>query len=238
MEQTTRVEDSRHVLLALESAIEETSAFLKRHGINKPAYISEKNRQIFLSWPVARLEKTTTTALKILKVHLEAEKNPLFDLDDSSQLLVIALRELSLKVDPEFYKYIDRNDVLEVYDSEHFQMFRSFNFFRICNYSLDDILAHEWYELFERPESITKDLIGWILEHLASQRSISKNGLGEHLMRERWAEPRGNFITTVRHLGSVYAGPEKKPGYLATISVKQLTQAAMTNVDLLTKRDQ
>lgn len=237
MELSVRLDDNLQVLLALEAVVAHTSDFLKRYGINKPRTISTENRQIFMSWPIDRLRRTTVTASKILKVHLEAEKQSNFDIDDSSRLLVVALRELGLTIDPDFYTKIDRTDVLEVYDSEHFQMFRSFNFFRICNYSLDDILAHEWYELFERPESITTELIGWIMDHLSSQRSISPNNVGEHLMREKWAEPQGNFITKVKYLGSVYSGPEKKPGYVATIAVKHLVQNSCHNVDLLSKRE-
>jgi hypothetical protein len=218
---------------AIEGVLKETSQFLKRYGVDKSGVIGPVARARLLTWPTEKLERTLASSAKILKVHLDAEKEaPDFDIDDSSRLLLIALKELGLSIDKSFYSMIDRTNVVEVYDNHHFQVFRSFNFFRLCNYNLDDVLSHEWFELYERNQAITDEIMAVGVDHIQSDRTITKIHMKPHLMRERFSEVRGSFISEFKYFASIYSGPERKHGYIVVTNAKPVG-ATVENVDFI-----
>lgn len=209
------MEVNLNALSALEDVIYDTHKFLLRYGIHKSPTISLKNRDIFLSWTAEYLNKITANARKVLEAHLVAERSGL-DFDDSTHLLKVALKVLGFSVDPVFYKMIDRNDILEVYDSDHVQVFRSFNFFRVCNYNLDDVLAYQWFDLYERDPSVTENLLECVRTHLNGSAHISTLPATEHLLKERFSEAQAAFIVKMKKVATIYSGPERKPAYACT----------------------
>jgi hypothetical protein len=206
-------------MTALERVIHETQAFLDRQGIRKPTPISQKNRRVFLSWTEEKIFAKAEVARRMLDVHLQAEEEKI-DLDDSTRLLEIALKALHFAVDPKFYSMIDREDILEVYDSNHVQVFRSFNFFRTCTYNLDDVLAHEWYELYERNEAITNGMLNSISNHLDGSLNISSFSTPTHLLRERFSHEQATFMVRMKKLATIFSGPERKPAFACTGTAK------------------
>jgi len=54
---------------------------------------------------------------------------------------------------------LDESDVIEVYDANHIQMYRSFNFFQYCSYSFEEIFTNEWWRLFKRSVFVTNKII-------------------------------------------------------------------------------
>lgn len=204
---------------ALEDVIHKTQAFLERHGIRKITPISSHNRRLFLSWPEEKIQAKAEIARRMLEVHLEAEKQKI-DLDDSTRLLEIALKALHFAVDPTFYTMIDRDDILEVYDSNHVQVFRSFNFFRTCTYNLDDVLAHEWFELYERDEAVTTEMLNSITNHLEGNVNISSFTTPVHILRERFSDERATFMVRMKKLATIFSGPERKPAFACTGTAK------------------
>ena len=210
------------LLSKLERVIEDSAEFLARYDISIKKGISAKSREVFLQWPTARLRKTISNAKRILDVHLEAERLPHFNLDDGAALLKIALLELGLGVDSEFFKTLDRSDIIELYDVDHIQIFRSFNFFRICNYSLDEVLAYEWFELYEREELVTHQILAELEAFAKSNASIGKWKVREHLMRERFTDAHAVNMTHFKAYARVYSGPEQLAGFITTIRAKPL----------------
>jgi hypothetical protein len=209
-------------LQRLESTLKEISAFLSRHGIEKSGAISETNREIFLNWPAERLEKTVETTSKILQVHLEAEQRVPFDIDDCSHLLHLAVKSMGLSIDSSFYEQVSRSDIVEIYGHDHVQIFRSFNFFRICSYDLDDVLSHQWFELYERDESITNALLETWYEHIGSSRSVTKMSVAPHVMRERFSKNRNAVFMKFKYIATIYSGPAAKDALIVTSDVQPL----------------
>ncbi|OFZ45735.1 MAG: hypothetical protein A2381_14900 [Bdellovibrionales bacterium RIFOXYB1_FULL_37_110] len=54
---------------------------------------------------------------------------------------------------------LDESDVIEIYDFNHIQMYRSFNFFQYCSYSFEEIFTNEWWRLFKRSIFVTNKII-------------------------------------------------------------------------------
>jgi len=60
--------------------------------------------------------------------------------------------------DENFWKNVKFDDVIELYNEDGNQVFRTLNFFKTCGYSLLDLLTHEWYVLWERPKFVMNSM--------------------------------------------------------------------------------
>ncbi|MGE0529176.1 MAG: hypothetical protein AB7G93_15785 [Bdellovibrionales bacterium] len=203
-------------LADFKSIIHDTSRFLSRHGIYKNSAISDSSYGRIVEMGESALSEITLRARRVLDVHLELEKEG-YDLDDSKHLARVALGHLGLLTDEIIFKSLRRSDIVEIYNTNHIQIFRSFNFFRICNYNLDEILLNEWYTLYERDEKITCEILTQIEGHLRQSRSVTRFSVPAHIMRERFSSTQGMFITKFKVLASVFDGPESRAGFLCTI---------------------
>lgn len=53
---------------------------------------------------------------------------------------------------------IKNEDVVEFYDNQNVQIFRNIHFFKICSYSVEDLLCRQWWELYWRDEQIARQI--------------------------------------------------------------------------------
>lgn len=202
--------------------VRDTSSFLARHGIFKLSEVNPSNLIKANRLSPQRLFEIVKRARLILEIHQDAETNGA-DLDDSVSLAKSALKILGLKADPEFFKTIKRSDIVEIYNNDHCQIFGSFNFMRICNYNLDDVLLHEWYVLYERSAAVTQGLLQQAQDHLSSSRSMTQFKIPIHVMKEKFAEPQGVFLTKFRYIGTAFSGPEQRSGFLTTLRGRRIS---------------
>lgn len=54
------------------------------------------------------------------------------------------------------FDHIRPGDVIEIYNQDSVQVFRSFSFFRLISYTLEEFFVHEWWELYRRPEEASR----------------------------------------------------------------------------------
>jgi hypothetical protein len=74
-------------------------------------------------------------------------------------LLIFALGKLNLIGDTSLIDEVEAGDMLEIYDSNFSQLYRSFSYFAYCNYSIPELAVYPWFELYERASSVTKHLL-------------------------------------------------------------------------------
>lgn len=72
-------------------------------------------------------------------------------LKNTRQFTEKALDRLDLRIDPKELERIEDQHVVEIYDVEQRQIFRSFRFFEVSSYTLEDLLCRRWYHIFVRP---------------------------------------------------------------------------------------
>lgn len=78
------------------------------------------------------------------------------------RLLELALAKLGLLSDAGVREQIDDDDVIEIIDGEFRQVYRSYNCFAICNYSILDLTLYPFFELYDRHSGIMGRLMdGW-----------------------------------------------------------------------------
>lgn len=63
-----------------------------------------------------------------------------------------ALNHYGLSVDQRLLDTIDRETVVEIYNEDMIQLYRSFNMLEMTGYSLLDLCVYEWWVLWERPK--------------------------------------------------------------------------------------
>jgi hypothetical protein len=78
------------------------------------------------------------------------------------------LGKLKLRSSPDLYHVLQKEDVVEIYDQNCRQIYCSFNFFRLCSYTLEMIYSVPWYELYARDQVMTQanfDAMNNVLKH-------------------------------------------------------------------------
>lgn len=73
-------------------------------------------------------------------------------LKDNVGLFRQALKRLQFHVPEEVFLALEDDDVIEIYTSNSIQIFRTFNFFHLVRYTLEDIFCRPWFELYRRDE--------------------------------------------------------------------------------------
>ncbi|RZA02450.1 MAG: hypothetical protein EOP11_16705 [Proteobacteria bacterium] len=74
-------------------------------------------------------------------------------------MLLRALTKLGLLCDSGVLDQIREEDMVEILDEDLCQIYRSYNCYDLCNYSLEELTSHPFYELYERHSKITQQLV-------------------------------------------------------------------------------
>jgi hypothetical protein len=81
---------------------------------------------------------------------IDPEKNPGPTDDIEKRCLQKALDYYKLQASDEFWKTLEKDQIIELYGEDMVQLYRSLSFFKVTGYSLLDISVFEWYVLWHR----------------------------------------------------------------------------------------
>jgi len=139
-------------------------------------------------------------------------------LRDETKLLRGVFKYLKLMVSEEFFATVDKDTIVEVYDTNYVQVYRSLGFMDVCSYSLLDLLTHAFFELYERSTSVNEYIISSVdvLMKRGTQAGVSLADIPKHLMRERFSEQQGVFQIHFDFMYPVYRWPNEFHGVIAT----------------------
>ncbi|MCC7403796.1 MAG: hypothetical protein IT288_05295 [Bdellovibrionales bacterium] len=112
---------------------------------------------------------------------------------DELQLLRRYLSHQRTAVPGDLENFISPGDIIEVYDSEGIQHYRSFNFFELCTYSLEEIFTYEWWHLYERNEFVTRQLVNHFVKFFTGTAKPYLIDLPSHVAREIWSPGRSTI---------------------------------------------
>jgi hypothetical protein len=130
--------------------------------------------------------------------------------DIEMNLLRHALNKHGFQADDAFWKTIDKSQIIEIYDENMIQLYRSISFFAITGYSLLDISLFEWYLLWERPRKILEDISAELNEVLQVFTPVKRFKTRKHLVREIFDTPMTEpFIPSASLLEPLYLGSLK-----------------------------
>ncbi len=150
-------------------------------------------------------------------------------IDNSSKSLWHALKTLGFMPDSEVFAKFENDDVIEVYDSNGTQMWRNFNYMKICSYTLEELLCHDWPTLYIRDEKLTGHLVKLMVDTVTSgSRGPSFIDVDYHLVEERFSTDR--FRLNVRHdyICALLRKGGQCDGFLITSKVDIIGQSAVS----------
>jgi len=99
--------------------------------------------------------------------------------------------------DENFWKTVRSDELIEIYDAENIQIFRTFNFFVTSSYSILDLLINEWYKLWERPNGTFDNMFKVVSAiFLGEIKGLASAGVPEHVIKEIFnAEDQERFVS-------------------------------------------
>ncbi|MBX3039602.1 MAG: hypothetical protein KF789_02700 [Bdellovibrionaceae bacterium] len=124
------------------------------------------------------------------------------DIKDSLQLLWFTIRHFGLKPPSNMFDHIGEGDIIAIHHGPQ-QIFRNFEYFEYCSYSLEELGCVDWTKLYERPEQMEKDIFSTF------ERSVATNALavatvGEHIVQETFAPLRLRMGYRLKFVSPLY----------------------------------
>jgi hypothetical protein len=178
------------------------SAFLRQEGISNRAY-----NPGLVHFKALDAEKKRA-ALR----HLEFYNSLCLDhqmqqqaLRDSQKFTWRALSKFGFTPPSDLLNKISREDVVEIYSEDHIQLFRNFEFFEVCSYTLEELFCIEWWNLFVRPPEINGQLLNMAHQLLAGKAPKGfQGGVPVHVLTEASSESRFAIHFDMQYLMPLY----------------------------------
>lgn len=128
--------------------------------------------------------------------------------ENEVSLLMRALDKHGFEADEEFLRVIGKDEIIEFYNENMIQIYRSFNFYKITGYSLLDISLREWYVLWDRSKQSFESISAEVNESLVTHIPVKQFKTKAHVIRETFNasqssqfQERAAYLTPIR-LGS------------------------------------
>ncbi|CAB5221152.1 hypothetical protein UFOVP244_93 [uncultured Caudovirales phage] len=106
-------------------------------------------------------------------------------LTNDKQLAWFAMRKLGLIPPSDFLNHVADGDIIEIYNPEGVQIFRSFEFYKLIQYSIADITFHAFDSLWRRDQKILAQIIDQgFVKGFSGTRTPYKLEIDDHLVAE------------------------------------------------------
>ncbi|MCB9083565.1 MAG: hypothetical protein H6624_04440 [Bdellovibrionaceae bacterium] len=195
MELDPKTEPRSNLSEVVAQAIELYASMLNQMGYSVEGSRTNYQR-VFQVLPEEALRKTRDLLVPFLSLFApemsELERDPYKPgIEKELYLLKKFIRSKGLVMPGDLESYIRDGDIIEVYDGQGIQQYRSFNFFELCTYSLDEVFTHDWMELYERNEFITRQIGVWAERYFTQQtKDPVVLNLPTHVAREKFSQGR------------------------------------------------
>ncbi len=112
-------------------------------------------------------------------------------LDSVDRSLWHALSTMGLLPPSDLFARLKPNAVIEIYDLQGLQIWRNFNFMRVCSYTLEEIYSIEWFKRYKRDEKYTEECVKNVTSLLSGETSeVYKPDMSLQVMEETCSQDR------------------------------------------------
>ncbi len=166
--------------------------FLLRHNIIPHETHQEVNFSLAPTYLQVAIDRMISEYLQVCE-DLEKNQEPFLN---SRRALWSFLKLKKFTFHEDLFPKIEENDCIEIYDLNGIQLFRSFDFFKICSYSIEEILVHPFHELFYREPEISSLVMKQFQEIIEGKLTcVQKPIYPEHWVTELKAKtPRATYM--------------------------------------------
>ncbi len=141
---------------------------------------------------------------------------------DDLKFLKLSMRSLNLTYASDFSNLIGDEDIVEGYDMNRRQIFRNLRFMEITNYSLIQLLSHDWPMLFHRAKEVNDILMKQAEQDLWTGNVTIKSVAPRHVTRELLCTPAQACEVFHKYFVPLYSGPNRPGGVLSVCEGKTL----------------
>ncbi|MAE72452.1 MAG: hypothetical protein CL675_00055 [Bdellovibrionaceae bacterium] len=101
---------------------------------------------------------------------------------------------------------IDDSCLIEMYDHNQVKVFSNFRFYELCSYDLTTCWTYSWNELFDRPEGVESELLGYTRQAFNLRpRDVLKIDTPIHYIKERFSKHQRLFSYRADFISPVYS---------------------------------
>lgn len=146
-------ESSDVLLIEFLEATTHISGICKKYGYNLEGH-SPTGIAKFLSHQKPVQKKILISCQQFIEFCMSAEKEGINLRDNNTKLTWWALKQFNLRPHSELFNHLTDEHIVEIYNEDSIQVYRSFNLFQFLSYSVSDIFSHEWWELYRRDNAV------------------------------------------------------------------------------------
>lgn len=173
----------------------------------------------------AKVVRALGTCVKICRDTVAAGNQ----VGDSPALIWGALKELGLRPPSDLFGYITQNAVVEVHSSEGIQVFRNFNFYRYCSYSIEELYCGSWSYLYDRDETAATSIMDFVKGVFSGElRTTVPLSVPPHHVRERYSEGQHEVILQMQWGAPLFHDGTSAPA--ATIIIERIDFVSSSRV--------
>lgn len=211
---------------AQDSLVAQCEAFIKLvrpFGIRTQPF-TDRSKEIALRMDEVRATETLRQFQTICELYEKAIRRDL-DIKDTRQLTWWAVKELGLRPPSDFFDKIEKADVVECYDSNQVQVFRSLSFFEFCTYDVLSVLTRPWHELYGRNIALNQKALNEMFEILERGESTLPFTLPLHRLWEVDSAEKREFIMNHRFRAPLFDPQSKlRAGIIMTSRVEIIAE--------------
>lgn len=227
----THVKDlSDPVAAEIFRSIDMLHGLLLKLGYPTRAYTAS-SVQILLGLSTARQLEIQDSLSKTINI-IKAVTQDIEITDKSSdvKLMQKAISHFNFKLKNYTWENTAENLVIELYNRDSVQLFRSLNFFNTCGYSLLDLCVHEWFILWERPRKVMEQVHSIVNNVLTGDSHDSyQMNVPRHIIRETYDDgttqpflPR-SMLVEFKEMIPAYSPQGTIAGFVVTSTCKVLS---------------
>ena len=136
-----------------------------------------------------------------------------FKLNNSPQFLWSAIREFGLRPTSDLFNYISEGGIIEVHNTQFIQIFRNFEFYGCCSYSLEEMYCRPWNELYGRLPDVEAYMFKIIWDIFKGRvQTVVPMELGPHLITETQSPLQYEIKAHMKYIAPLF---DEKTGQVA-----------------------
>ena len=136
-----------------------------------------------------------------------------YRLDDSARFLWAAIKEFNFRPTSDLFQYVPEGRVIEIHNTEFVQIFRNFEFYTCCSYSLEEIYGFPWTYLYTRNAAVEQAMIKTINGIFEGKiQTVVPMNLEPHVIKELFSPLKFEVQAQMKYIAPLF---EDKTGQVA-----------------------
>lgn len=168
-------------------------------------------------------EAHQTAALADLRSYLKVCRTVIAsdgDLKDPITLTWNGIKEMNLRPSSDLFNHITDGDIVEIHNPEGIQIFRNFDFYACCSYSLEELYSFSWNYLYTRDPRIIATIVKIATAiYNGSIRNTVVTNLPVHTIEELYSPFKYKILAEVPFISPLF---DKQTGKVAaTVAIER-----------------